>query len=124
MDYSALVALHRIYDILDDKYQYSIYKVNVQILGYDISKEDIKPTTMTDIENLLVPTSVKALQRFIGAIMFYQWLIPSLPHIMAPLLELTHTKRKRSFTWLERSDKVYRAEKTLTRRITNDVIRF
>jgi len=71
-------------------------QTNVEFLGFNISEAGIQPSKLK-IDHILqmsTPDSVKALRRFIGAIMFYQWMLPNLSEIMAPLHDLIADKRK------------------------------
>jgi RNase H-like domain found in reverse transcriptase len=62
----------------------------VQFLGSMISKSGVKPIQkrIDDIVSLKEPSDTKALPRFLGAAVFYLWMIPKLSKTKAPLHDL------------------------------------
>jgi transposase InsO family protein len=65
----------------------------LDFLGYTVSADGVKPmvSKVERVTQLPVPTTVKALQRFIGAVNFYRGLIPNLSSLLAPLHRVLNT---------------------------------
>ena len=76
---------------------------NVNFLGFNISGEGIQPIQdkIDQILNLKAPANGKALKRFIGAVTFYQWMIPHLSQIISPLHDLAASanNKRKLFNW-------------------------
>ena len=74
----------------------------VRFLGFNISAEGVKPIRekIDNIINMPEPNNIKSLRRFLGAATFYQWMIPNLSQIMAPLHALlTASKGNQKFVY-------------------------
>lgn len=74
--------------VKDNKYMF--HQTHINFLGFWIVQCGIK--TISEIMKTIIilqsPNNIKALRRFLGVITFYQWMIPNLSQIMAPLHEL------------------------------------
>ena len=82
----------------------------VIFLGFEVSREGIKPTQIKSQEILDFPRplSIKQVRRFTGMLNFYRKCIPKLSHILAPLFSMS----EEDFTWTEERVKAFEAAKT------------
>ena len=98
-------------------------KENVDFLGFNISKNGIKPTNARNkaIQLSTEPNNVKELRRFIGGIGYYHWLIPNLSEVLAPLHELVtkSVKNHRNYLWNSDHEKAFKTAKKLLASITH-----
>ena len=66
------------------------FQSNLDFLGFNISKDGIKPTQgkVSEIGDFEAPTDSKSLRRFLGMVGFYRHLIPKFADVVLPLSEL------------------------------------
>jgi hypothetical protein len=74
-------------------------RTNLEYLGYNISREGIRPSQKKGdaILQIKPPTTRKQLRRFIGMVNYYHDMWPLRSHLLAPLSSLTSAKVK--WTW-------------------------
>ena len=75
----------------------------VEFLGFQFSAKGIQPKEerVKAIDSMKPPSDVRQLQRFIGMINYYHWMIPDLSRDIGPLHDLVtkSTKSKKNFKW-------------------------
>ena len=75
-------------------------RTNLEYLGYNISREGIRPSQnkVQAILQLKSPTTRKQLRRFIGMVNYYRDMWPQRSHFLAPLSSLTSVKVRWKWT--------------------------
>jgi hypothetical protein len=75
-------------------------RTNLEYLGYNISREGIRPSQkkVDAILQIKPPTTRKQLRRFIGMVNYYRDMWPLRSHLLAPLSSLTSAKIKWKWT--------------------------
>ena len=100
----------------------NISKQCVNFLGFQISSTGIapQPGKIQSIIDFRVPNNTKALRRFIGAITFYQWIIPNLSSTISSLHELVaiSSKNKQKYIWTEKHRHAFEETKEKLRSAT------
>ena len=73
------------------------FRQQLKYLGYVISKNGLHPNEkLVAIQNIPVPTTVKAVRSFLGCVGFYRRFNPDFATLAKPLTQLTH-KSKESY---------------------------
>ncbi|XP_066956263.1 uncharacterized protein [Macrobrachium rosenbergii] len=77
---------------------YVVHKAN--FLGHEVSPDGVRPLTskVAAVTRFPVPTSVKAIQGFLGVVNYYRRFIPGIAHTTAPLME-TLKGQPKSLLW-------------------------
>ena len=88
-------------------------RTNLEYLGYNISREGIRPSQkkVEAILQIKPPTTRKQLRRFIGMVNYYRDMWPKRSHCLAPLSSLTSSKVK--WKWTEEHQKSFDQMKAL-----------
>ena len=75
-------------------------RTNLEYLGYNISREGLRPSQKKVEAILLIkaPTTRKQLRRFIGMVNYYRDMWPQRSHLLAPLSSMTSAKVKWKWT--------------------------
>ena len=76
----------------------------ITFLGYTIDKNGVRPpeAKITTIKDIIPPSTVKGIQRFIGMINYYRRCIPATSKLIIPLLQMIEGKsRNDRLSWTE-----------------------
>lgn len=79
----------------------NLFQEELVYLGFLVNKSGIRPNpeAVKKIKELMEPTNVCEVQRFLGKANYYRKFVPKLAEIAHPLYELTKSKGKSQFQW-------------------------
>lgn len=103
------------YGVIINKDKSELCKDKVSVLGYEISKEGIKPSPekLETIEQIGKPTTEAQLHTYVGVVNYFNRFIPGCSLILAPLYKLFTQKKKcrLAVQWTEEGERAFKLSK-------------